>query len=205
MSDLVALFDLDSTLADYDGAMRRAFAQIAAPGDPDFRSFTDEARPPWMEARRQLISSLPGFWLNLEPLAAGFTVVDQARAAGLRVHVLTKGPRAKPAAWAEKLQWCVKYIPDASVSITEDKSLSYGRIMVDDWPPFYNAWLRYRPRGVVIVPAQPWNVDAESHAPGRVFRYDPTQAGADQRLCEIVHAAAQRADGEDVWDIAMSQ
>lgn len=200
MADLIALMDLDGTLADYDGALQREMAKIASPGEPEFRSFMDADRPAWLEARRHLISSIPGFWRNLAPLEAGMEIKAELEACGFCINVLTKGPSTKPDAWKEKFEWCRAHIPDAGVSITEDKSLSYGRVLVDDWPPYFVGWLCFRPRGLVVVPAQPWNVDAERMAPANIFRYDRTQPGARERLRRVVRAAAARRDGE-VFDV----
>jgi hypothetical protein len=198
MDDLTALMDLDGTLADYDGAITEAMRKLASPGEPDFHSFMDEMRPPWLEARRHLVSSIPGFWRSLPRLPAGFAIHDALVSVGFRIHILTKGPRTKPAAWMEKLEWCRMHVPDADVSITENKSLSYGRVLVDDWGPYFMGWLAHRPRGVVIVPAQPWNVGCEEAAPGNIFRYDHSQEGSFATLHRIVRAVADRRDGEGV-------
>lgn len=196
MADLIALVDLDGTLADYDGALEREMAKIASPGEPEFKSFMDATRPAWLEARRHLISSIPGFWRDLSPLPAGQDILGGLQAHGFHLHVLTKGPSTKPAAWMEKLEWCRRHVPDAEVSITENKSLSYGRILVDDWPSYFTGWLKHRPRGVVVVPAQRWNEGAEALAPSNIFRYDRTQDGSLERLHRVIRAVALRPDGE---------
>jgi len=48
---------------------------------------------------------------------------------------------------------------------SQKKSLVYGKVLVDDWPDYYLPWLGVRPRGLVTVPAHPWNADVYS---GRV-------------------------------------
>lgn len=193
MTDPIALVDLDGTLADYDGAIARELARIASPTDPPYHSFGPDGHPPWIDARRHLVSSVPGFWRNLAPLEAGQSILAALRGQGFQINVLTKGPSTKPAAWMEKLEWCRVHVPDASVSITEDKSLSYGRVLVDDWPPYFMSWLAHRPRGLVVVPAQPWNEGAEDLAPSNVFRYVPGEGLND--LHRLLRAAAQRGDG----------
>jgi len=54
------------------------------------------------------------------------------------------------------------------VTITMDKGLVYGRLLVDDYPDYVSAWLRWRKRAFVIMPAHPWN---EGFAHPQVYRY----------------------------------
>lgn len=171
--DRIALIDLDGTVADYDAAMRAAMATLRAPGEPGEPD--RGAEPAHLEARRKLVQRQPGFWRGLAPLALGFAVVDELRALGFELHVLTKGPRATPNAWSEKVEWCAEHLPDANVTVTGDKSLVYGRVLVDDWPPYFTRWLEVRPRGLVVCVAHPWNEGfaaggAEAHA--NVLRFD---------------------------------
>lgn len=192
----VGLIDMDGTIANYDDAMRAALASIASPGEPEVPD-GNEDHPPWVEARRTLISTQPGFWRNLARLDAGFDVLNVLRVLDFEIHVLTKGPRKKSIAWTEKQEWCLEHVPDALITITEKKSLVWGRVLVDDWPSYYQDWLRFRPRGLVIVPAQRWNVGAEAHAPGNIFRYD-RKDGVDHlpTLTRILRAARDRQPGE---------
>lgn len=172
----VALLDLDDSLADYSTAMHEQMSRIASPGEPplaDSRMTGVEA--PWLEARRKLIQRQPGFWRGLRRIPEGFVVVDTLRQVGFSLHVLTKGPKSSPNAWGEKLEWCQAEIPDAVVTLAGDKSLVCGRVLYDDYPPYFEAWLEQRPRGLVVCLAQPWNA---SYAPGgkderpNVFRFD---------------------------------
>jgi hypothetical protein len=82
--------------------------------------------------------------------------------------ILTKGPYNATSAWTEKVQWCREHIYYVPITITEDKSLVYGKVLVDDWPPYVTQWLEWRPRGLVIMPDQPWNQD---FIHPNVFRY----------------------------------
>ena len=195
MSNLIALVDLDGTLADYDGALQKEMARIASPNDPDFRSVMGERRPDWLEARRTLITTQPGFWRRLSKLEVGFDVVRNLQGLDFEVHVLTKGPSSKPNAWAEKVEWVREHLPGVEISITENKSLSFGRVLVDDWSPYWQGWLEHRPRGVVIVPAQPWNVGCEAFDPTRVYRYDRSDI---RPLHRILKAVKARQDGEKI-------
>lgn len=162
----LALLDLDGTLADYDGAIAdRMF------GDRHLQALG-------LEKARHLISAEPGFFLNLKPLPDGFMIVEVLRELGFSFHVATKGPRTKPLAWTEKLMWCDKHLPGIPVTITSDKSLIRGDVLVDDWPPYVEAWLRSNPNGKAIMPFRSYNDawvdDALRHdvfGEGRLFQY----------------------------------
>lgn len=177
MKKPTALFDMDGTLADYHNAMVRDMELLASPGEslPHFR-YKEEItadtstgfyaldldvceRTPHLKARMDLIKRQPGWWLNLDTLQAGFNVLYMALDLGFEPHVLTKGPRNLHNAWAEKLQWIRLRTSIRDITITLDKSLVYGRVLVDDYPRYIKDWLRHRPRGQVIMPDQPWNQD----------------------------------------------
>lgn len=196
MTTKIALLDLDGTVADYDGAMSRALDALKDPSEPEYRHIAHSGFPAWIEARRRLVSMQPGFWRNLPRLPLGFSVVDALDTLGFDVTVLSKGPETKPLAWSEKMEWCREHLPGKRVTITEDKSNTYGRVLVDDWPAYFMGWLRHRPRGIVIVPAQPWNVDAESLSPN-IYRYDGTNPTT---LLRILEAVANRK-AEEVIDL----
>jgi hypothetical protein len=166
-TEKVALIDLDGTLADYDGAMRRDMSLISAPGETI--AWYDGA-PPHMKARKTLIQDQPGWWLNLEPLPLGMKVFEMIGAFGFSRMVLTKGPLKRNShAWSEKVQWCKKHIPDTPVTIAADKGLVYGKVLMDDFPEYVERWLEWRPRGLVLMPAWPWN---EGFSHPNVVRFD---------------------------------
>lgn len=156
---MIALVDMDGTLADYNGAMTRDLAQLADPevladlGDLDFLE-----RKPHMKARMDLIKRQPGWWAGLAKLPQGFQILDILRQLEYRIHILTRGPKTNINAWTEKAAWIRQHVPDyKGLTITLDKSLVYGKVLVDDWPPYVKGWLKHRPRGLVIMPDQPWN------------------------------------------------
>lgn len=194
MSDCIALVDMDGTLVDYDGVMRRDLEKLRSPGEPEYEPTPGGEFPDWLEARRRVISLQPGWWRALPRLEMGFDILGALQAHGFSIHVLTKGPSRKPAAWSEKVEWCRAHLPpEVEVTVTENKSLSYGRVLVDDWPPYFMGWLTHRPRGVVIVPAQPWNEGVEQLAPRNIFRYDRTELHS---LNTVLKAVRERANGE---------
>lgn len=166
--DKVALVDMDGTLADYDQAMIRAMKEIAGPNDPEFIPHTD--LPDYIENRRQLISKLPGFWSNLWPHRLGFEILTIVIDIGYHVHIFTKGPNQKPRAWSEKVEWVDRHVSgmfreyngvghDYDMSIVTFKGLTYGRVLVDDYPQYALDWLENRPRGLVIMPQNEKNKD----------------------------------------------
>ncbi|MCP3102895.1 hypothetical protein LZ198_28860 [Myxococcus sp. K15C18031901] len=187
-SELVALVDMDGTLCDYQGAMLRDLERLRGPSEPPLGAELDDT--PWMRARQDLIRSQPGWWTRLERWQAGFDVLAELRALEFELHVLTKGPIHSTNAWAEKLQWCQQHVPDARVTVTMDKGLVYGKVLVDDWPEYILRWLTWRPRGLVIVPAQPWN---EGFSHPNAVRYDGTNLSQVRVRLEAVLAAARAA------------
>ena len=171
MVENIALFDMDGTLADYDGGLRRELAEIANPADPTFDNLHDT--PKWMERRIRVVRARPGWWESLEPLPLGFDVLRMALQIGYTTRILTKGPRKTQSAWTEKVLWCQQHVepldPDMQVTITEDKGLVYGKVLVDDYPAYMDRWLEFRPRGLGVMPAQPWN---EGYSHPNVIRFD---------------------------------
>lgn len=169
----VALVDLDGTLADFAGQMYRDMSAVSSPDEmgafKDQIFSGDESRlPPFMVARRDLIKRQPDWWRNLPRLEAGFEVIDMMRKLEYRLHILSRGPKRNCGAWAQKVQWALEHVSDAQVTIGHDKSLVYGKVLFDDWPAYVEPWLDVRPRGLVIMLAQPWN---EGFKHDRVIRY----------------------------------
>jgi hypothetical protein len=203
--DQIALIDLDGTVADYDTALKKEMEKLRAPNEPayldrysrvDAGFHSEEKEPPHIEARRRLITKVPGFWSGLERLQSGFEVIAELRKIGFMLHVLTKGPARNDQAWMEKVRWCRENLSDAFVTVTMDKSIVYGRVLFDDYPAYFGEWLAVRPRGLVVCNAQPWNeqfrVGGKEEHP-RIFRYDQTNLAG---LKVVLEHAYHRAPGE---------
>ena len=154
----VALIDLDGTLCDHDKALQRDLTKIASPGYLPSQTF-DPNLPDYMEERINLIRRQPGWWLNLERIESGFAMFDLLRKLGFCLHILSKGPSSKSLAWKEKVDWVRINVPDAHITLTEDKSLVYGKVLFDDYPPYAERWLKWCPRGLVIMPEHNYNRD----------------------------------------------
>jgi hypothetical protein len=178
--DKVALVDLDGSIVDYDKVMKQELEKLRHPDEPPVvdrymnREQVEAKEAPHLEARRKLIQAKPGFWRTLPKHPLGFEIIEDLRHLGFLLHVLTKGPGATAGAWTEKYEWCRDNLPDAEVTVTQNKALSYGRVLVDDWPPYFLPWLKHRPRGQVVCVAQPWNVEYATGSHSQVFRYDGT-------------------------------
>jgi 5'(3')-deoxyribonucleotidase len=170
----IALFDMDGTLADFDASMQQKLAELRSPGEDSEADETAFEEVPYVKARRRLVKSQPGFWRDLATIPLGFQLLEEARVQRFFCQILTKAPRKIPAAAAEKIEWCVKYVPDLPITQSEDKGLVYGKLLCDDWPEYIERWLSWRPRGLVIAVAQRWNVGIDAKFPKNVVRYDGT-------------------------------
>ena len=168
----IALFDMDGTLADYDSKLMADLLKIASPGDRPVETIYGNL-PPHIEARRHMITTQVGWWLSLERFKLGWDVLELVKNFDFRIVVLTKGPASKPSAWTEKVQWCDKHLKGMveGITITHDKGLVYGKVLVDDFPAYVERWLEWRPRGLVIMPAHYHN---EGFVHPNVVRYDGT-------------------------------
>ena len=177
-SERIALIDMDGSVADFDSAMQRDLESLRAPGEePYVAGPGQENTPPHIKRRKSLIKQQPGWWRGLARHEPGFLLVKLLRDLEFQLHVLTKGPWNTTSAWTEKVEWCREHLPDAQVTITEDKGLVYGKVLVDDYPPYVEAWLAHRPRGLVLMPAWPWNVGAFVDHPN-VIRFDGSNLAA---------------------------
>jgi 5'-nucleotidase len=155
--DRIALFDMDGTLCDFDTVMCAKQEELRHPDEPITSLDRREEEPNYIRSRRKLIQAEPGFWRNLPIIELGFHILRVAQGLEFEIHVLTKNPSDTPGAATEKVEWCQHHIPGIPVTITDKKSMVYGRVLVDDWPPYFEKWLEAHPRGLVIVPAQSWN------------------------------------------------
>jgi 5'-nucleotidase len=179
----IALFDMDGTLCDFSGQLLADLQRIAGPNDPPLTQLWEEEESDWLRNRMQLIKSQDGWWRNLPRFDPGFSVYERCLEIGFEIQVLTKGPQGNAGAWKEKVEWCRRNLDSSvKVTITEDKSLTYGKLLVDDYPFYIEAWLSYRPRGLVVMPAHPYNKDFEHP---QVYRYDGSNEEELGRLLQM--------------------
>jgi 5'-nucleotidase len=179
----IALFDLDGTLADYDGRMNRDLRRIQRRGEFCY-SPHDHKAPRYFGTRLDLIKAQQGWWIKLPKLKLGFDILHLAIDLGFQVQVLTMGPHNTPSAWMEKVLWCHKNIGRfVKVTVTEDKSLVFGKILVDDTGDYLTGWLRQHPDGLGILPVNANNIGFRHP---RVIRYDGTNLDAVRKRMQAV-------------------
>ena len=173
MTKPIALIDMDGTVADYEYAMQQSYDAMIAPGEMSYREASRKyGRDQWPDHlwnRMDAIKRQVGWWRSLPQHQMGMEIVDVLRKMGFLLNIATQGPSTKSAAWAEKLEWVRQVLPDADVHVTENKSLLYGKVLVDDWPPFGLDWLKNRPRGLVIMPTAHYNKDIQHP---QIFHYE---------------------------------
>lgn len=172
----IALIDMDGTIADFTKAMKEGMKKLEGPGEQwDYDNYEQGDEPAYMRARRRLIKSQPGFWAGLPPIPRGFKILDLLRKHRFSINIFTKAPRKNPAAFSEKAEWCEKHLtdyPNVKISMVQDKGLHYGKILVDDWPPYIERWLQFRPRGRVIMPVCKYNKGFEHPQVARYYGHE---------------------------------
>jgi 5'-nucleotidase len=166
----IALFDMDGTLCDYDLGLFEALEKLRAPNEEIYKPSMSRDFPDYMQNRADLIRSSEGWWANLPKFKLGWDVLEIARKLEYEIMILTQGPRRNPASWSGKKKWIDSNLgPDVDITITRDKGLVYGRVLVDDYPEYIERWLQWRKRGLVIMPA---NESNSGFTHGQVIRYD---------------------------------
>lgn len=85
-SDVVALVDMDGTLCDFAGAMRRDLEYLRGPG---------EVYPESLHAR---LKSQPEWWYHAKPIGVGVGILHLLNQK-TGIHVLTHGSRVPPRPW----------------------------------------------------------------------------------------------------------
>lgn len=191
MSDNICLIDMDGTLFDYEGQLHIDLRKLMSPGEIEPEGLWDDTNG-YLKARIDLIKSVPGWWRNLPKLKLGWDIYYLAVELGFDCHILTKGPSSKPHVWTEKVECVRMHFGDAvSLDIVgKDKSARYGRVLVDDYPPYAAGWLQHRPRGLVIMPASSTN---ESFVHPNVIHYNGENL---QEVRDALVAVLHRKSGE---------
>lgn len=177
----VALFDMDGTLCDYDKALLEKLEGLRSPHEPHLLSMRNA--PPYIKKRADMIRASEEWWENLPKFQLGWDVLEVAKSLDYRIMILTQGPRKNPSSWSGKKKWIDKNLgEDVDVTITRDKGLVYGKVLVDDFPGYIKDWLEYRKRGVVIMPA---NESNQNFTHPNVIRYDGTNINQVKKALEL--------------------
>lgn len=161
----VALVDLDNTLVDLQGQMDSDLHEVLG---EDIKKISKKT----LESVEYLIKNKFNWWAGLQPLPFGMSIVEELRKIGFEIVICSKGPRRVISAWTQKVQWVQMYVPDANIVLTQDKSLIYGRLLVDDWPEYIKPWLEARPRGIVLMPATRFNKKFKHPRVYRMEKYE---------------------------------
>ena len=197
MSDKIALFDMDNTLFDYSGALKRDLQELMSPGE----TFSIDDSNPWIKNRIRLIKRTPGWWRSLPMYNPGWEIYREVKRLSFNIQILTKGPFDLPTSWSEKVD-CIQDLcgNDVGINIVNankpgigiDKAGTYGHVLVDDFGPYVLGWLEHRPRGLVIMPAHDYNEDV-THP--NIIRYDGTN------IKEVRNAlvAVKRRESNQHW------
>lgn len=155
----VFLFDLDGSLADYDGTLLADLERMRSPGESAVANVREAFSRPHLWVRIDAATARPSWWAGLPPLEAGMAVYRLAKEMGFDCQVLTRGPKYQPRAWAEKVEWCQRHLgPDVDVHVVSDKGLVCGVALYDDYPryvfPVDSSRIRYCP--FPPRPPSPW-------------------------------------------------
>jgi len=167
--DLIALFDMDGTLFDYEGSLKKEMEKLESPYEKSL-SLYDKDKPEYLKKRINLITSSESFWENMPKFKFGWDVLEIAKKLDYRIMILTQGPRKNPLAWSGKKKCIDKHFgEDFDITLTRDKGLVYGKVLVDDFPGYIDRWVKWRKRGQVIMPANESNKDYKH---SQVIRYN---------------------------------
>jgi hypothetical protein len=192
----VALFDLDGSLADFEGALRRDLIALQAPSEPPIPdNLWSAEKHEFIRHRMRLIKNQSGWWRNLDRIEKGFEVLVMAKEIGFDTQILTKGPGSHAMAWQEKVEWC-RAQPELSglpVHIVADKGLVYGNVLYDDFPDYLSRWLQHRPRGLGIMPVRASN---EGFAHPNVVHWKGETEQDRQQMYDLLSRVYQRQPSE---------
>lgn len=197
--DNVCLWDMDGSLCDYSGAMYESLLKLQSPNDPPLtKDNMWRLEADHMNERRRLIKNQPGWWLNLKPIVKGFSVFKLAKDLGFHNQILTKGPKKHSLAWQEKVQWCAKHFGDeVDVSVVCGKGGTYGKVLYDDFPDYVEAWLKWRPRGLVIMPVDNYTPSHPIYDHENVIEWDGKQETYDY-IGRMLKRVLERKPGEEL-------
>lgn len=156
----IALFDMDGTLCDYETALTKSLEELRSPSEPKFTGPVRDNSPEYIRKRADLIRADVNWWANLPKLKLGWDILAISIELEYRNMILTQGPRKNPNSWSGKKIWIDKNLgEDTDITITRDKGLIYGKVLVDDFPGYIERWLKWRKNGLVIMPASAENAD----------------------------------------------
>ncbi len=162
---------MDGTLFDHENSLKIELEKIRCPEEPVI-PFNFKNNPRYLQNRINLIYNSESFWSEMPKFKLGWDILGIANELGYHIMILTQGPKRNPAAWSGKKKCIDKHFgEDVDITLTRDKSLVYGKVLVDDYPGYIDRWLQWRKRGLVVMPANESNKD---YFHPQVIRYDGT-------------------------------
>lgn len=164
----VALFDMDGTLCDYDGQVLRDLERLRGDSEP-YPTGSIRKMPDYIKSRIDAISATSEWWEKLPKLELGWEILKVAQELQYRIMILSQAPVDNSEAWSGKIKWLQKNLPNVDMTLTRDKGLVYGKILVDDYPKYISSWLTWKRNGFVIMPANESNANFKHK---QVVRYD---------------------------------
>lgn len=171
MVENIALFDMDGTLCEYNEILNDELRTLCAPKER-FIAYKPDGNPEYIEKRAALIRASEDWWEGLPKFQLGWEILQMTQKLEFRTMILTQGPKRNAAAWAGKKRWIDNNLGrETDITITRDKGLVYGKVLVDDYPKYIERWLKWRKRGLVIMPSQSYN---KGFKHPQVIRYDGT-------------------------------
>lgn len=169
----ISLFDLDGTLADYHKKLKDDMKVLMSSEEKEINLNWNHDLPTYLDERKHLVTSQPDWWTKLPKLKWGWEILNMCEVIGFEKIILSKGPSRRDNAWTEKVKWCHINIPDTNIIITSaEKSLVYGRVLVDDYPDYVLPWLKWRKKGIAIMPESSLT-EKVNH--DRIFIYNETE------------------------------
>ena len=160
---------MDGTLFDYDLGLKKELDKICSPNEPEIKLYFND-NPLHIKNRIDLITRSESWWENLPKLNLGWDILKIVNELNYKVHILTQGPRKNSAAWSGKKKCIDKHFgEDFDLTLTRNKGLVYGKVLVDDYPEYIGRWLEWRKRGLVIMPANEFN---KNYSNSQLIRYD---------------------------------
>jgi 5'(3')-deoxyribonucleotidase len=82
------------------------------------------------------VKKIPGAYLDMDPIPDALEGVRSLIGMGHEVWLATKPPTGIPQAYADKVQWVLRHLPELKrrIILTHDKSLLLGDVLIDDRP-----------------------------------------------------------------------
>jgi 5'(3')-deoxyribonucleotidase len=168
---------------------------IRSPDEPEITAvnmYDFENKCPHIKNRMRLIKRQVGWWSNLPVIESGMQILNLAKQVGFDIHILTKGPDKISNAWKEKVDWVHEHLGyDVNIHVTSDKSLTYGKVLFDDYPEYMAAWLKWRPRGLGIMPVTSYNTH---YTHPNVIKWDGTNVEEVTQALKLAYERQFRAE-----------